>query len=101
VRYSYIGELRTPNRTIIDYELTRDTIEYYKYTYSGNIDINKFTYIYVVSVQFYADAAQCEYDVTHAICRIRKELQAADEHQTDTVVICGVLQVSNYGYSSS
>ena len=44
-------------------------------------------------VQYYADAAQCEYDVTNAIYRMHNELQQAKLQPRDVATVVGITRV--------
>jgi len=44
-------------------------------------------------VQYYADAAQCEYDVTNAIYRMHNELQQATLQPRDVAIVVGITRV--------
>jgi hypothetical protein len=48
----------------------------------------------VFLLQFYADAAQFEHEITHTVYRTRKELQGAEEHHVDLAELTRVLQAS-------
>jgi len=44
-------------------------------------------------VQYYADAAQCEYDVTNAVYRMHNELQQAKLQPRDVATIVNITRV--------
>jgi len=44
-------------------------------------------------LQYYADAAQCEYDVTNAIYRMHSELQQASLQPRDVATIVNITRV--------
>jgi hypothetical protein len=50
--------------------------------------------------QYYAEASEFEYDLTNAVCRIRKELMTAESHHLDALLLAGVIQSMSKNFSA-